>query len=102
MHINIYEPASVHSLTVAGLYRKIVSYILLRSGLGSPTEIAVVREATGIVKCVLPHSLGQTFLHKQCAHYPGIGYKTVAPADSTLITGMISLGLGLVIEDESP
>ena len=31
-----------------GLYRKIVSYILLRSGLGSPTEIAVVREATGM------------------------------------------------------
>jgi len=29
------------------LYRKIVSYILLQSGLGSPTDIAVVREATG-------------------------------------------------------
>ena len=30
------------------LYRKIVSAVLLRSGLGSPTDIAVVREATGI------------------------------------------------------
>jgi hypothetical protein len=29
------------------LYRKIVSAVLLRSGLGSPTDIAVVREATG-------------------------------------------------------
>lgn len=29
------------------LYRKIVSAILLRSGLGSPTDINVVREATG-------------------------------------------------------
>lgn len=29
------------------LYRKIVSYVLLRSGLGSPTDIAIVREATG-------------------------------------------------------
>lgn len=29
------------------LYRKIVSYLLLRSGLGSPTDIKVVREATG-------------------------------------------------------
>lgn len=29
------------------LYRKIVSYVLLRSGLGSPTDIKVVREATG-------------------------------------------------------
>lgn len=29
------------------LYRKIVSAILLRSGLGSPTDISVVREATG-------------------------------------------------------
>lgn len=31
-----------------GLYRRIVSCVLLRSGLGSPTDIAVVREATGI------------------------------------------------------
>ena len=30
------------------LYRKIVSVVLLRSGLGSPTDIAVVREATGL------------------------------------------------------
>lgn len=30
------------------LYRKIVSYVLLKSGLGSPTDIGVVREATGI------------------------------------------------------
>ena len=30
------------------LYRKIVSAILLRSGLGSPTDISVVKEATGI------------------------------------------------------
>lgn len=29
------------------LYRKIVSAILLRSGLGSATDISVVREATG-------------------------------------------------------
>lgn len=32
------------------LYRKIVSAVLLRSGLGSPTDIAVVREATGELK----------------------------------------------------
>lgn len=32
------------------LYRKIVSAILLRSGLGSPTDISVVREATGKFK----------------------------------------------------
>lgn len=29
------------------LYRKIVSYVLLRSGIGSPTDLKVVREATG-------------------------------------------------------
>ena len=29
------------------LYRKIVSVVLLRSGLGAPTDIGVVREATG-------------------------------------------------------
>jgi len=33
------------------LYRKIVSAVLLRSGLGSPTDIAVVREATGEFGC---------------------------------------------------
>lgn len=31
----------------AVLYRKVVSYLLLRSGLGSATDIAVVREASG-------------------------------------------------------
>ena len=31
------------------LYRKMVSAVLLRSGLGSPTDIGVVREATGTV-----------------------------------------------------
>ena len=34
-------------LSCSALYRKIVSFVLLRSGLGSPTDIAVVREATG-------------------------------------------------------
>jgi hypothetical protein len=34
------------------LYRKIVSAVLLRSGLGSPTDIAVVREATGMSRGV--------------------------------------------------
>ena len=29
------------------LYRKIVSYVLLRSGLGNATDVGVVREATG-------------------------------------------------------
>ncbi len=35
------------------LYRKIVSFILLQSGLGSPTDIAVVREATGKLLTIL-------------------------------------------------
>ena len=35
-----------------GLYRRIVSCVLLRSGLGSPTDIAVVREATGLSVCL--------------------------------------------------
>lgn len=37
-----------------GLYRKIVSAILLRSGLGSPTDISVVREATAALQSVFP------------------------------------------------
>ncbi|XP_072355892.1 cilia- and flagella-associated protein 206 isoform X1 [Scyliorhinus torazame] len=38
------------------LYRKIVSYMLLHSGLGSPTEISVVREATAALQSVFPQS----------------------------------------------
>ena len=40
-HLIIISPCAT------GLYRKIVSCVLLRSGLGSPTDIGVVREATG-------------------------------------------------------
>jgi hypothetical protein len=38
------------------LYRKIVSYVLLKSGLGSPTELAVVREATAALQSVFPQT----------------------------------------------
>lgn len=30
------------------LYRKIVNYILLRSGMGSPTDVSTMQEATGL------------------------------------------------------
>ncbi|XP_044531319.1 cilia- and flagella-associated protein 206 [Gracilinanus agilis] len=43
------------------LYRKIVSYILLRSGLGSPTDIKVVREAT--VPAILNEAIPATTQH---------------------------------------
>lgn len=36
------------------LYRKIVSSVLLRSGLGSPTDISIVREATAALQSVFP------------------------------------------------
>ncbi|XP_062323628.1 cilia- and flagella-associated protein 206 [Osmerus eperlanus] len=45
-----------------GLYRKIVSYVLLRSGLGSPTDINTVREATAALQSVFPQSELGTFL----------------------------------------
>eukprot|EP00731_Ephydatia_muelleri_P037741 Em0550g4a len=45
-----------------GLYRKIVSYVLLRSGLGSPTDIAVVREATAALQSVFPQMELGTFM----------------------------------------
>uniref|UniRef100_A0A8D2D656 Cilia- and flagella-associated protein 206 n=1 Tax=Sciurus vulgaris TaxID=55149 RepID=A0A8D2D656_SCIVU len=44
------------------LYRKIVSYVLLRSGLGSPTDIKIVREATAALQSVFPQSELGTFL----------------------------------------
>lgn len=45
-----------------GLYRKIVSYVLLRSGLGSPTDINTVREATAALQSVFPQSELGTFM----------------------------------------
>ncbi|XP_063717378.1 cilia- and flagella-associated protein 206-like [Symsagittifera roscoffensis] len=45
------------------LYRKIVSAILLRSGLGSPTDIAVVREATAALQSVFPQAELGTFMN---------------------------------------
>ncbi|XP_055455391.1 cilia- and flagella-associated protein 206 [Psammomys obesus] len=44
------------------LYRKIVSYVLLRSGLGSPTDIKIVREATAALQSVFPLAEVGTFL----------------------------------------
>ncbi|XP_043925172.1 cilia- and flagella-associated protein 206 isoform X2 [Protopterus annectens] len=44
------------------LYRKIVSYVLLSSGLGSPTDISIVREATAALQSVFPQAELGTFL----------------------------------------
>ncbi|XP_012919208.1 cilia- and flagella-associated protein 206 isoform X2 [Mustela putorius furo] len=44
------------------LYRKIVSYVLLRSGLGSPTDIKIVREATAALQSIFPQAELGTFL----------------------------------------
>ncbi|XP_032958634.1 cilia- and flagella-associated protein 206 isoform X1 [Rhinolophus ferrumequinum] len=44
------------------LYRKVVSYMLLRSGLGSPTDIKIVREATAALQSVFPQAELGTFL----------------------------------------
>ncbi|KAG8524487.1 Cilia- and flagella-associated protein 206 [Galemys pyrenaicus] len=44
------------------LYRKIVSYVLLQSGLGSPTDIRIVREATAALQSVFPQAELGTFL----------------------------------------
>ncbi|XP_077018496.1 cilia- and flagella-associated protein 206 [Tamandua tetradactyla] len=44
------------------LYRKVVSYVLLRSGLGSPTDIKIVREATAALQSVFPQAELATFL----------------------------------------
>ncbi|KAG9347408.1 hypothetical protein JZ751_004975, partial [Albula glossodonta] len=44
------------------LYRKIVSYMLLRSGVGSPTDIHTVREATAALQSVFPQTEMGTFM----------------------------------------
>lgn len=44
------------------LYRKIVSYVLLRSGLGAPTDIKIVREATAALHSIFPQAELVTFL----------------------------------------
>ncbi|XP_061846571.1 cilia- and flagella-associated protein 206 [Colius striatus] len=43
------------------VYRKIVSYMLLSSGLGSPTDIEVVREVTAALQSVFPQTEMVTF-----------------------------------------
>ncbi|XP_056150513.1 cilia- and flagella-associated protein 206 isoform X1 [Lampris incognitus] len=45
-----------------GLYRKIVGYILLRSGVGSPTDTNTVREATAALQSVFPQPKLQAFM----------------------------------------
>ncbi|XP_039075384.1 cilia- and flagella-associated protein 206 isoform X2 [Hyaena hyaena] len=47
---------------LGSLYRKVVSYVLLRSGLGSPTDIKVVREATAALQSIFPQAELGTFL----------------------------------------
>ncbi|XP_011922457.1 PREDICTED: UPF0704 protein C6orf165 homolog isoform X1 [Cercocebus atys] len=44
------------------LYRKIISYVLLRSGLGSPTDIKTVREVTAALQSIFPQAELGTFL----------------------------------------
>jgi len=44
------------------LYRKIVTYVLLRSGMGSATDIAVVRETTAALQSVFPQTELGTFM----------------------------------------
>ncbi|XP_008493606.2 cilia- and flagella-associated protein 206 [Calypte anna] len=38
------------------MYQKIVTYVLLRSGLGSPTDIEVVREVTAALQSIFPQT----------------------------------------------
>ncbi|KAK2527730.1 hypothetical protein Q9966_010179 [Columba livia] len=44
------------------VYRKIVSYVLLSSGLGPPTDIQVVREVTAALQSVFPQTEMNTFI----------------------------------------
>ncbi|XP_070589278.1 cilia- and flagella-associated protein 206 isoform X3 [Erythrolamprus reginae] len=44
------------------VYRKIVSYVLLRSGIGSPTDIKVIREGTAALQSVFPQTELAAFL----------------------------------------
>ncbi|NXI82790.1 CF206 protein, partial [Rhipidura dahli] len=44
------------------MYQKIVTYVLLRSGLGSPTDIEAVREVTAALQSVFPQTEMSTFI----------------------------------------
>ncbi|KAJ3097053.1 hypothetical protein HDU97_005312 [Phlyctochytrium planicorne] len=44
------------------LYRKIVSYILLKSSVGNPTDIRIIREATAALESVFPQSELSAFI----------------------------------------
>ncbi|NXC94237.1 CF206 protein, partial [Certhia familiaris] len=47
---------------VENAYQKIVTYVLLRSGLGSPTDIEAVREVTAALQSVFPQAEMITFI----------------------------------------
>lgn len=50
------------SLEIESLYRKIVMYILLLSGLGPPTDITSIRETTAALSSVFMQSELGTFM----------------------------------------
>ncbi|NWT56131.1 CF206 protein, partial [Erythrocercus mccallii] len=61
----------VRAITVSGphaqeemenVYQKIVTYVLLRSGLGSPTDIEAIREVTAALQSVFPQTEMITFI----------------------------------------
>ena len=58
----ICESRALSREELQNLYRRIVAYILLESGLGSPTDMAIVRETTTALQSVFPPQELGTFL----------------------------------------
>ncbi|XP_066035681.1 cilia- and flagella-associated protein 206 [Chamaea fasciata] len=47
---------------IDNMYQKIVTYVLLRSGLGSPTDVEAIREVTAALQSVFPQTEMITFI----------------------------------------
>jgi len=72
------------------LYRRIVSYILLESGLGSPTDIAIVKETTTALQSVFPPAELGSFLEFSRGTKRNIftNYQELFPVSNYLIKQM--------------
>lgn len=58
MSVSLHNPSSFPP----ALYRKICSYVLIRSCVGNPTDIRIVREGTAALESVFPQSELSTFI----------------------------------------
>nr|XP_056712521.1 cilia- and flagella-associated protein 206 isoform X2 [Euleptes europaea] len=82
------------------VYRKIVSYVLLRSGLGSPTDIKVIREATvpAILNEAIPAASHHIDIELQTSQYLAYRYTAMVETMHQSLNAEMELKLTMLRE----